>query len=60
MRTWSPFIAMTVSLGFLAPAGAQTSRQNTTGSQLTAQDRAEIELSSARYALALGTCAADT
>jgi hypothetical protein len=40
----------------LVPLANAQSRSSTNGSTLTADDRAEIELLSARYALALGTC----
>ena len=44
---------LTVSLVALASA---QNRSGSSGATLTAEDRAEIELLSARYALALGTC----
>jgi hypothetical protein len=59
MRTWIAGIAMTVSVGLLAPTSGHPS-QGTSGFSFSPQDRAEIELLSARHALALGTYAAAT
>jgi hypothetical protein len=60
MSIWNLGIAATLSLGLLATSGAQAGQEGATALRLTVQDRAEIELLSARYALALGMCAADT